>query len=134
MILGLRVAATETHAYNRVEVVGVVRQYRYEAQVVEDYIDECRALLKEAVSTPRKRGAPANLASLIKAAEDAEAWQTSMIFGQALPEDRTNQEYVAEISVRRENVRKYVPKFFDAIAAYVRHGSTLRLLNDGSYF
>lgn len=132
-MLERRAASTEQCAEISVELTGIARHYQYDEQVVEKHIEEVRKRLMDAITQPRGFGASPGPASLQQAIGDANAARTTNILGSATPEDRSKEQYIAEIAAWADRFRRYIPTLLDEIAAYSWQGSTLRVSNDAGY-
>lgn len=132
-MLARRAAAATPRADISVELTGVIRHYRYDARVVEDYITAVRHDLMDALPASQKRGAAGDMASLQQAIKDAQAWQASKVLGYMTPEHRTRQQYINEISAWAERVRSHIPALLDEVASYAWHGSTIRVASNSGY-
>lgn len=128
-----------------IEIVGVVRAYDYDSDVTERYIEGRRAALIDALPkpTPPKPPTPlavtgsatfspdANLSAMLAgiAASQGSVFKGPNAFGAVDPEDRTKDEYLAEIDSWEAEFRRELPKLLDEAARCVWPGVVVKVTN-----
>lgn len=132
----------------KVEILGMARAYDYEPQIVDAYLADAREKLMDALPKPKpKKEAtrpPAELASAallssgliisevmanIVASNRSVIDSTNMYGAGTLQENRTKDQYIAEIDAWEQQVRNELPKLLDKTAACIWPGVRVKITN-----
>ena len=150
-MLERRKTATLPQVELAVEVVGMARRYDYEPEVIDNYIAGRRATLMDALPKPpmqkpkastKPRGELAaaalgynptgNISEILAAvaASNRTLFDTVNSFGGGMmPEDRTQDQYIAEIDAWELEVREELYKLLDKAAGCAWPGVRVRITN-----
>ena len=126
-MLARRAAATVPQADIEVAVQGKAHRYNYDQHVVDDYIARVRDDLLAALPKPKSPMDAMNPVSPALELMVGLAESKALGWGMTKPEDRTEQQYRAQIDAWATAVREQLPAVVEEAVASALPGVTLRI-------